>query len=113
MTKLILCLFTIDNKDALDYILSRSNITLSLPYLENDVSLTIKENIKNLVDSCVRADVDWLKLKVFEIRNVGQDTEILYFGRIPYEYKYMVKNAYFVRPSITEDETILKMKYFI
>jgi hypothetical protein len=113
MTKLILCLFTIDNKDVLDYILSRSNITLSLPYLDNDVNLTIKENIKNLVDSCVRADVDWLKLKVFEIRNVGQDTEILYFGRIPYEYKYMVKNAYFIRPSITEDETILKMKYFI
>jgi hypothetical protein len=113
MTKLTLCLFTIDNKDALDYILSRSNITLSLPYIENNLDLSIQDNLKNLVDSCVRADVNWLKLKIFEIRNVGQDMEILYFGRIPYEYKYMVKNAFFVRPAVTEDQTILKMKYFI
>lgn len=113
MTRLVLCLFTVDYKDGIPYVLSKSTVQVALPYRDNDTSISIKDNLVELVDSCIKADTDWLKLKIFDIRNIDGITEVLYFGRIPNEYKYMTKNTFFVRPEMSDDDILLKMKYYI
>lgn len=113
MTNLILCLFSIDHKDGSEYILSKNKIELSLPSISNDTSISIEDNLSKLVDSCIKADTKWLKLKIFELRNINDHLEVYYMGRIPYEYKYMTKDSFFISPALTDNAIVYKMKYFI
>lgn len=113
MIKLILCIFSIDYKDGLEYIMSTSKVQVKLPYLENNPNISIQENLKTLIETYIKVDTNWLKLKIFDIINKDGSTEIYYLGRIPYEYKHMTKDIFLVRPELSDDPTLMKMKYFI
>jgi hypothetical protein len=114
MTKIVLFLLSIDIKEGIEYIVSKSMVELKLPSINNDITNTIKDNINTFAKTVVKANPDWLKFKIVDVINTDECTELWFFARIPYEYKYMLSSDYhMVKLSITDNNNILRMKYLI
>lgn len=114
MTKIVLYLLSIDLKEAIEYIVSSNLLEVNPPSVTNDTSKSIEENLNSLSADVVKANPDWLKYKIVNVINQNNCTELWYFARIPYEYKYMInKNYNMIKLSTCEDNRILRLKYFL
>jgi hypothetical protein len=114
MTEIILFLLSIDIKEGIEYIVSKNVLELQPPRIKNDLSNTVRDNLYSFVQSIIKANPDWLKLKIVDVVNKEDKTELWYFARIPYEYKYMIDNSHhLIKLSATEDNNILRLKYFL
>lgn len=114
MTDIVLFLLSIDIKEGIEYIVSKNILEIQPPRITNDVSIDMKENLKTFAQSVIKANPDWLKFKIVDVLNKDQKTELWYFARIPYEYKYMIDHSYhLIKLSSTDDNNILRLKYFL
>jgi len=114
MTKINLYLLSIDLKEAIEYIVSTSLVEVKVPSSINDISKSIEDNINELSLGVIKANPEWLKYKIVNVVNEKDSTELWYFARIPYEYKYMInKNYHMIKLSASEDNRILRLKYYL
>jgi hypothetical protein len=114
MIKILLYLLSIDIKEGIEYIVSNSPLEVIPPQIDNDLTKSITENLHTLSNSIIKANPDWLKYKIVEVINNEDHTQLWYFSRIPYEYKYMINTKFhFIKLSMTENNKILRLKYMI
>jgi rRNA maturation protein Rpf1 len=114
MTKIVLYLLSIDIKEGIEYIVSSSILELKPPIANNDTTRSVKENLYELSSSIINANPDWLKYKIVNVLNKEGITELWYFARIPHEYKYMInKNYHTIKLSTSEDNDVLRLKYYL
>lgn len=98
--KLNLILMSYDIKDNESYILSLEKTELVLPCVDNDTSKSIKDNLADLIRKYVYVNPDWLELKLYDVRNINDESHIYFIGMIPKEYEKNILSGSLVKSKI-------------
>jgi hypothetical protein len=95
-------------------ILSLNDNDLILPEIENNTSLSISDNLKELIKEYLYVDFDWLEMRLYDTRNINDNSELYYICSIPYQYQNIILQGKLIdAESIIDDKFFTKAKYIL
>ena len=114
MNKLKLIIMSYDIQNNESYILSLAETELVLPDIDNNASKPIKENLSELVKKYLYVNVDWLELKVYDVRNIDNENHIYFIGMIPKEYEKNILSGNLIKSKkIIHDRFFTRAMYIL